>query len=317
MTADTPSVGHDRSSFWFGPWIQAARPIAFPMILVPLLIGQAMAFRYGNTFGWVLLGYSIAFGALFQLYLLYTNDHADEAIDKTNHQHWLSGGSRVLPEGKLTGDQLLAGSRVALVVLVVLVGSLAVFADRPLMLVASVLAVALCWAYNRPPMQWSYRGRGDVLQGMGCGVLLPLIGYYLQVGTVFGFPWPTLVPLFLIFYAGNMVTALPDFASDVNGGKRTFPVRHGQARARWTILGTLAVAFASLPVVSSVLPAWILAGIAGPSVAILVGVVVSGLVKRADVAEFPQCLAFVNWISVSQAWFLCAWISALFWESTL
>ncbi|MEL7313028.1 MAG: prenyltransferase, partial [Pseudomonadota bacterium] len=198
MTADTPSVGHNRTGFWFGPWIQAARPIAFPMIFVPLLIGQATAFRYGNTFEWVLLGYSIAFGALYQTYLLYTNDHADEAIDKTNHQYWLSGGSRVLPDGKLTGSQLLAGARVAFGVLLIFTGYLAVFADRPLMLIALGLAVALCWAYNRPPLQWSYRGHGEALQGLGCGVLLPLIGYYLQLGTVAGYPWVTLIPLFLI-----------------------------------------------------------------------------------------------------------------------
>lgn len=294
------------------PWVQAARPIAHPMIFVPLLAGQALAFQGSGQFSKTAFLCGFLFGVLYQVYLLYTNDHADEAIDATNEQHWLSGGSRVLPEGRLTAGQLLAGARVALALLAGLTLFLAAAASRPLMWVALLLAVALSWAYHRKPLQLSYRGHGEVLQGLGCGVLLPLIGYYLQVGALQSFPWAALIPLYLVFHAGNLVTALPDVASDKAGGKRTFPVRHGQRRARWAVVCLLGVAYASLFVAAPTLSPLVLAIVVAPAALILVGLVVSGLASRADVSEFSRCKAFVIGVSASQAWFLGAWVGALF-----
>lgn len=294
------------------PWVQAARPIAHPMIFVPMLVGQAFAFHNSGQFSGTLFAYALLFGVLYQVYLLYTNDHADAAIDATNRQYWLSGGSRVVPEGKLTAAQLLAGARIALTVLAAFTAVLAVAAQRPLMPVLLLLAVALSWGYNRKPLQLSYRGYGEVLQGLGCGVLLPLIGYYVQDGALAAFPWAALIPLYLVFHSGNLVTALPDYASDKAGGKRTFPVRRGQLAARWTVVLLLGVAYASLFFVAPALPAAAVGVVVGPAALILMGVIGSGLIRRADVSAFSQCKAFVNGVSASQAWFLCAWVGAVF-----
>ncbi|MEL6448368.1 MAG: prenyltransferase [Pseudomonadota bacterium] len=294
------------------PWVQAARPIAHPMIFVPLLIGQAFAFDNSGQFNGTLFLCALLFGALYQIYLLYTNDHADAAIDATNQQYWLSGGSRVLPEGKLTAAQLLNGARITLLVLVAFTVFLAVAAQRPLMPALLLIAVALCWGYNRKPLQLSYRGYGEVLQGLGCGVLLPLIGFYLQSGALDSFPWAAVIPLYLVFHAGNLVTALPDYASDKAGGKCTFPVRRGELAARWTAVLLLGVAYASLFFMAPTLSTAAVGVVVGPAALILVGLIVSGLIRRADVSAFSQCKAFVNGVSASQAWFLCAWVGAVF-----
>lgn len=292
-------------------WVQASRPAAYAMILVPLLLGQAFALQDGGRFSATYFAYACLFGVLYQVYLLYTNDHADAAIDLTNRQYWLSGGSRVLPEGKLTAQQLRVGAGAALAILVALTVYLAAVAQRPWMPVLLLPAVALCWAYNRPPLQWSYRGYGEVLQGLGCGVVLPVIGYYLQLGNVHAFPWPLLVPLYLVFYAGNLVTALPYYASDRAGGKRTFPVRHGQRRGRTTAVVLLAAAYLGLSVLAQHLSLARLGIIVIPSLLVLIGVVGSGLLRSADVADFPRCKTFVTWVSVSQGWFLFAWTGVL------
>ncbi|MEM9323516.1 MAG: prenyltransferase [Pseudomonadota bacterium] len=282
------------------------------MIFVPLLLGQAFAFQAHGQFSATFFVFALAFGLLYQVHLLYTNDHVDAAIDATNAQYWLSGGSRVVPEGKLTEVQLLAGARVTLVVLAAFSVVLAVAVQRPLMPVLLLFAVALCWGYNRKPLQLSYRGFGEVLQGLGCGVLLPLIGYYLQNGALQGFPWAALIPLYLVFHAGNLVTALPDYASDKAGGKRTFPVRRGELPARWTAFVLLGGAYASLFFVAPAFSPVVLAVIVGPAGLLLAGLILSGLIGRANVSAFSQCRAFVNGVSASQAWFLCAWVGAAF-----
>lgn len=281
------------------------------MIFLPLLIGQALALDVHGQLGLTFFLYTLLFGVLYQVYLLYLNDYADEAVDRANDHYFLSGGSRVLPEGKLQPDDLLVGARAVFVVLVALAVWLGVFLDRPWMLVGTGLAFALCWAYNSKPLQMSYRGHGEILQGLGCGVLLPLIGFYLQHGSLQVFPWIVLGPLYLIFHAGNIITALPDYPSDRAGGKQTFPVRRGETRARKTALGLLALACV-LVVVASVQRSMVVVAImVGPAVLILAGVVLTGLLKRANASEFPRCRRFVVWSSASQAWLLCAWIGVL------
>lgn len=296
----------------FSAWIQAARPAALPMLLLPLVLGQVFALRVHGDFSAVFLLYAVLFGVCFQVYLLYMNDHADRALDIQNTQYWLSGGSRVLPEGKLRPRDLLFGARTALVLLLVLTAFIMLAGDRPWLCVGTLLAVLVSWAYHRKPLRLSYRGRGEVLQGAGCGVLLPLIGFYLQQGALAGMPWLALVPLLLVFYASNIVTALPDFASDQAGGKRTLPVRVGQQKARVRVLLILALTYAIVPLVSPAIHQPLLwAAVVLPPAVILVGVMRSGLHARADVDDFPACKAFVAWVTISQAWLLCAWCGVL------
>ncbi|MEL7296829.1 MAG: prenyltransferase [Pseudomonadota bacterium] len=293
-------------------WLQAARPAALPMILLPLLLGQGFALDTGATLSWPLSVLAVSFAALFQAYLLYTNDAADAQIDQTNGQYWLSGGSRVVPEGKLSNLQLQRGADVALVMLWLICGYLAVFADRPWMLAALVASVALSWSYHRPPLRLSYRGHGEVVQGLGCGALLPLVGFYLQRGDLTDFPWLSLITLYGFFHAGHIITALPDYASDLVGGKRTIPVRHGQKTARIGAMVLLTIVYASLWLAQATLGWPSIAIIGAPSLLILVGVRLSGLLYDSDVSRFAKCRQFVTWLTISQAWFLFAWTFAVY-----
>ncbi len=302
---DTETPAPRRSNIL--PWVQAARPVAHPMLFVPLLIGQAFAFHVYQQFTLSFFLYTLVFGALYQVFLLYLNDYADEAIDKTNEQFWLSGGSRVIPQGKLQRSDLILGAKVAFVLLLGLTLFIAVFLDRPWLSVLVVLATVLCWAYNLPPIQLSYRGHGEILQGLGCGVLLPLIGFYMQRGSLHELPWLALIPLYLIFHASNIITALPDYQSDKKGSKKTCPVRRGERAARTIALVLLALAYVNIMLASLSISLAGLAIITIPSSLLLVFTIQSGLLRNANVTDFHKCKQFVNWTLASQAWFLCAW----------
>ncbi|MEO0574231.1 MAG: prenyltransferase [Pseudomonadota bacterium] len=281
------------------------------MMFIPLLIGQALALQAHDQFSLAFFLGTALFGILFQVHLLYLNDYADAALDQSNEQYWLSGGSRVLPEGKLQRHDLLAGTTVALLLMLGLSLLLGIAQGRPWMFVGVLAAVALSWAYNLRPLQLSYRGHGEILQGLGCGVLLPLIGFYMQQASLSDFPWATLVPLYLIFHAGNIITALPDYQSDKAGRKNTVPVRRGEHRARKAALLLIVLAIVGVVLVSLQMPPLVLTLIALPSSLILFGIMATGTLRMADVANFSICKRFVNWTSASQAWLLCTWSGAL------
>lgn len=225
-------------------WIQAARPLAQINIALPLLLGQALAFAALGRFSVGLMYCAGVFGTLVQLVIVFVNDFADRETDARNTTFSrFSGGSRVLPEGRIAPASLRRAALVMLALLGLFCGGLA-FAGRPWAPMFALATALLVWAYNHPPLRLAYRGHGELVQGIGVGVVLPLAGYYLQAGTLAGFSWQALVPLLFLGYTGNILTALPDAPSDRASGKRSYPVRRGEWVARRHALELLLMAAA-------------------------------------------------------------------------
>lgn len=234
-------------------WIQATRPLAQINIALPLLLGQAMAFATLGRFSVWLMYCAGLFGALAQLVIVFANDFADRETDAHNTTFSrFSGGSRVLPEGRIAPTTLRRAALGVIALLLLFCGGLA-FAIRPWTPMFALTTVLLVWAYDHPPLRLAYRGHGELLQGLGIGVVLPLAGYYFQGGTLTGFVWPALVPLLLLGYVGNILTALPDAPSDRASDKRSYPVRRGQWVARRHALELLVMAAA--------MSSWVLPGL--------------------------------------------------------
>jgi 1,4-dihydroxy-2-naphthoate octaprenyltransferase len=87
------------------------------------------------------------------------------------------------------------------------------------------------WLYSFGPVRLSYRGGGELLQGIGVGIGLPSLGYYLQAEDLLAPVW-ILGPATLLGVCSNVLTALPDVEDDDLARKRTWPVRHGVRSAR-------------------------------------------------------------------------------------
>jgi 1,4-dihydroxy-2-naphthoate octaprenyltransferase len=272
-------------------WIQATRPLAQINIALPLLLGQAMAFAMLGRFSPWLMYCTGLFGTLAQMVIVFANDFADRETDTQNTTFSrFSGGSRVLPEGRIAPTTLRRATLVAIALLLLFCGGLAL-TGRPWMPMFALATVLLVWAYNHPPLRLAYRGHGELLQGLGIGVVLPLAGYYLQAGTLVGFVWPALVPLLLLGYVGNILTALPDAPSDRTSDKRSYPVRRGQWVARRHALELLVMAAA--------MSSWVLPGLSLPATALVaapalgVAALALPLLGSADAENRTECERFV------------------------
>ena len=86
-------------------WIQASRPLAHINIAVPLILGQVAAWHVTGRFSWPWLAAAMLWGALDHLFVVFANDFADHEAD-SGRRTLLSGGSGVIPEGKLTARQV-------------------------------------------------------------------------------------------------------------------------------------------------------------------------------------------------------------------
>lgn len=206
-------------------WIRAARLPAQSNIAVPLLCGQALAFHAGFGFDVWSAIFIFAYGFVDQLAIVFSNDAADEETDRTNETFTpFSGGSRVLVEGVLTGKALLRAAKVAGVLAILALTVLAGRGRSPMLVPLGAFGLALLWAYSFPPLRLSYRGGGEVLQVLGTGLVLPLVGFLGQGGTLSSFSPLWLLMLVPVRFACACATALPDEPSDRASNKRTLVV---------------------------------------------------------------------------------------------
>lgn len=253
-------------------------------------------------------GVAVAFGVLIHLAIVFSNDVADERGDRDNAKRNLfSGGSGVLVEGKLSGPVLLRGAWAAAFGLLLL-GGLS-FPTRPSLLPLAALALAMPYLYSFPPFRLSDRGYGEILQGLCLGLGLPVTGYYLQAGTFAALPWDALAPLVVYGFASHILTALPDTESDRRCGKRTWPVRRGEGRARRDALALLGLALLLVGGVADLAP-WALGLVALPP-ALLAAISLRWL-RVADSTDRPACLKFVFFALGGATLFPITYATALF-----
>lgn len=216
-------------------WVKAARLPSQSYIALPLVLGQVHAYASTGRWDWTVFILVQLFGIFDQFYIVFANDYADIETDKDNQTSTIfSGGSRVLVEGVLSPQSIKKAAWICAIACVVLGGILSVQSFLILPLV--IVGLLLLWAYSYPPIELSYRGGGEFLQALGVGVVLPLIGFAAQSGSIENFPWWLLAFVVPLQYACAITTALPDEPSDRRAKKRTVPVLVGGTFSRVFVL---------------------------------------------------------------------------------
>jgi 1,4-dihydroxy-2-naphthoate octaprenyltransferase len=291
-------------------WIQASRLLMQITFAAPLLYGQALAYGLHGAFEWRLLLLVQLFGFFDHLFIVYANEIADFVSDAQNTTfNRFSGGSRVVLEGKLAPFDLAVGSTLAFFAMSFVAADLVFREHRMWMVVMAAMASHLLWIYSFPPFRLSYRGGGEFIQGVGIGVLLPLIGFYAQTGTFKDFNPATLFPAFLLAYAGNLTTSLPDAPSDALTSKRSYAVRKGERATRTTSLAIIVVAAIATPLAAP--DAGILAWLLVPAVTAVILVRNVPLLEQADAVNRPLCERFVGQNVLGISVVLVGWAAAL------
>ncbi len=287
-------------------WLQAARPLAQANIAVPLLFGQSLALSQAGAFSWRRFALVHVYGVFVHLFIVFANDAADWRADLKNTTFNLfSGGSRVVPQGKLTPRQL-ANAALLMALGIGAVGAYVGFVERlAFALALAALPVAVLWAYSFPPIRLSYRGGGEILQAVGVGVVLPLTAFYYQAGSFAALSFASLLPTALLGWAGNVVTALPDYPADRAADKRTLAVLVGQRHARAVALAITATAIAV---------GWMVLPSAAVWTLLPLGALIPALrlVPRADAKHQRECLTFVVMVGGAGSVAMLAWTVAAF-----
>ncbi len=190
-----------------------------------------------------------------QLFAQYVNEHFDQATDAiSTNRTWFSGGSGVLPLGRLPSRTALWAASVSATSAIVF-GAWASTHDSRLGIIG-IVALVGSWLYSAPPVRLIATGSGEVIAALIVSGLVPLTGA-LSRGQV---DWALLLafttPLVLANLAMLLAVDAPDEDADAATGKLTLWVRLGRRRAaRWHGV-VLLLASGTLLLLAPWRPAW-------------------------------------------------------------
>ncbi|MGI8984218.1 MAG: 1,4-dihydroxy-2-naphthoate polyprenyltransferase [Acidimicrobiales bacterium] len=240
-------------------WFQGARPRTLGAAVSPVLVGTAVASRYGDVVWWRALACLLLAVAL-QVGVNYASDYSDgvRGVDtqRRGPVRLVAGGLASPAAVKRAALlSLAAGGLVGIV--------LAVAVDWRLVIVGavSILAAGL---YSGGPKPYASSGLGEVMVLVFFGFVATGGSAFVQLERV---PWLAVaaaVPVGLLACAILLVNNLRDVDSDRDTGKRTLAVRVGKARTRALYRASIVLSVLVVVALAPVAPAALLALAAVP-----------------------------------------------------
>jgi 1,4-dihydroxy-2-naphthoate octaprenyltransferase len=229
-------------------FVKLGRPLFLGGGFVMYALGAALAAYAGVVIDWPLYAWGQLAVTTIQLATHYANDYFDLDADRANATptRW-SGGSRVLVEGGLPPRVALY---TALALTAFALGAVARFGTGPFprpVAPAVLLMIALAWAYSAPSLRLSARGLGELTTAVVVTLLVPWLGFVLQMGATWRLLPLAVIPPCAFQFVMLLAIEFPDAAGDAATGKRTLVVRLGGPWAARLYVLVVSAAYLTLP----------------------------------------------------------------------
>ena len=234
-------------------FLKLGRPQFLPGAVLLYGLGAALAAGKGVSIDWHRYAWGQAIVTATQWMTHYSNEFFDLDADRANFTptRW-SGGSRVLVSGAVAPRVAIATA--ILLAACAFAASIGLATRRGTPVLALPLAlvmIGLSWFYSAPPLRLLSRGLGELTTALVVTLLVPLLGFYVQSGSLEPVLFLACIPLCCLQFAMLLTIEFPDAAGDAAQGKRTLIVRRGaEWGGRCCALAVLA-SFAVLPLLWS------------------------------------------------------------------
>lgn len=241
-------------------WFQATRPQFFTVIILPIFLGNAIAWYDKKIFSLEYFILSLIAGILCAAAANVLNDYFDHLnqtdILNTDPLTPFAGGSRMIQNGVLTADQTFHYGLV-LLSLAILLGIFLIFERGLPLLWIGLIGILSVYFYSAPPLLHSI-GLGEITIGLNYGVLAVAGSYFVQTQTYSTTAFFASLPMAGFAAAILYINQFPDFEADRAAGKRNWVVRLGREQAKtyynYLIIGSFG--FLLLGIVLQYLPIW-------------------------------------------------------------
>lgn len=241
-------------------WFKATRPQFFTVIILPILLGNAIAWYDKKIFSIEYFILSLMAGILCAAAANVLNDYFDHLnqtdILNTDPLTPFAGGSRMIQNGVLSVEQTFHYGMVLLAAAIMLGIFLIIERGFPLFLIGFIGVLSI-YFYSAPPLLHNF-GLGEITVGLNYGILAVAGSYFVQTQYYSGTAFFASLPIAGFATAILYINQFPDYEADRSAGKNNCVVRLGKEKAQiyfnYLLLGSFSALL--LGVILQYLPLW-------------------------------------------------------------
>jgi 1,4-dihydroxy-2-naphthoate octaprenyltransferase len=224
--------------------ILMSRPLVLLSTLLSWFLGVSIAIGSGAYF----VPQKFLFGLIVILFsaasIHYVNEYADYETDTFTRRTFFSGGSGILPRGKVPREQALILGQLSLIIALLLqIFALLNGIHPPAVLFVTIIGISGGWMYSLPPLKLAWRGLGELDNAFLGACLLPFHGYLVIAGNVDWWVFLAILPISLIAFNHLLIVTWPDRKADAKVGKKTLATLLNPAKLRAIFLAVSALSF--------------------------------------------------------------------------
>ncbi|HAL62510.1 MAG TPA: hypothetical protein DCP08_08905 [Chloroflexi bacterium] len=215
-------------------WINLSRPPFHTVGIFPFILGAVLAWHLAGRLDWAVLGWGTLAAVFIMLAAYYSGEYFDYETDTLSAQlerNRFSGGAQVLQTGIIRRGQAFIAALVCLL-LAGAVGLLLQFYYKtgPYTIPLGALGMFAGFFYTTKPIQWAYRGVGEIWIGFCYGWLPVAASCYIQTGQIPPLVHWLALPIALTIFNVILINEFPDYLADKEVGKRNLVVRFGREK---------------------------------------------------------------------------------------
>lgn len=215
-------------------WFLLARPPFHSVGVLPFLLGTLLARNLTGKFNLAVLGWGTLAVVLIMLLTYYLGEYFDyqtDALSAKMEKNRFSGGSQVL-QAKIVSRKHVFIAALICLAFAAGIGILLQFHHKtgPYTIPLGAVGAFAGFFYSAKPIQWAYRGIGEVWVGFCYGWLAVATAYYLQTGELTSLVHWTALPISLSIFNVILINEFPDYPADRKAGKRTLVVLFGKKK---------------------------------------------------------------------------------------
>lgn len=228
---------------WIGTWYWAVRPFTLSASVVPVVVGNALAW-HNDAFRWLWLGLTLVGSVLVQAATNLVDEYADHVEGETQSRK-IQAPYKVIARGLLSRRAVLAGALTCFGIAALIGVYIVWHSGWPIILVC-LASVGVAYGYSAGPLPLGNLGLGEPLVFVFMGPVMVLASFYVQTHTLTWLAVWASLPVACLVTAILVVNNLRDQEEDAHSGKVTLVTLWGQRPVIWLYDALLVLAFGSV-----------------------------------------------------------------------
>lgn len=243
------------SNHGYQVWWQMTRPHTLTASFVPVLLGSALALKYGNIHIGLFFAMLIA-SLLIQAATNMFNEYYDFTRGLDN-EHSVGIGGTIVRDGikPKTVIRLAFG----FYGIALLLGVYICINSNWWLAFVGLICMTVGYFYTGGPVPIAYTPFGEIVSGFFMGLLIILISFFIQTGTIDStsilISIPSMILVGMILLANN----IRDLENDKENGRKTLAILLGKKKAIYLLGGMFAFSYfwVFALIIYGIAPAWI------------------------------------------------------------